>query len=73
MAVNKDYYVDGMTCGHCVHAVSEELSALDGVSGVDIDLRPGEASKVTVTSAAPLADAAVAAAVDEAGYELARP
>jgi copper chaperone len=72
MAVSKEYYVDGMTCGHCVHAVSEELSALDGVNEVDIDLRPGEASKVTVTSTAPLTDTAVAAAVDEAGYELAQ-
>ena len=72
MAVTNDYYVTGMTCGHCVHAVSEELAALEGVSEVDVSLRPGEASKVTVIRSAPLTDGAVAAAVDEAGYELAQ-
>ena len=63
------YTVAGMTCGHCVAAVSEELGALPGVTGVDVDLPSGG---VTVTSTGQLDDAAVAAAVDEAGYELAR-
>ena len=62
------YDVQGMTCGHCVSAVSGELAKLPGVNDVDIDLSSG---KVTVTSDAPLDDAAVRAAVDEAGYQLA--
>ena len=62
------YTVVGMTCGHCVSAVSEEVGALPGVTEVAVDLPTGA---VTVTSDAPLADAAVAAAVEEAGYELA--
>ncbi|MET8572833.1 heavy-metal-associated domain-containing protein [Streptomyces sp. NPDC004783] len=62
------YKVTGMTCGHCEGAVSEEISALDGVTSVKAVAATGE---VTVTSAAPLDEAAVRAAVDEAGYELA--
>lgn len=62
------FRVDGMTCGHCVRAVTEELTALPGVTGVDVDLVEGGSSPVTVTSDAPLDDAAVAAAVEEAGY-----
>ena len=66
------YRVSGMTCEHCARAVSAELRALDGVSDVAVELVPGGASAVTVTSDAPLADAAVAAAIDEAGaYRLA--
>jgi copper chaperone CopZ len=68
MAVTSTYTVSGMTCEHCVKAVTSELSALDGVQDVQVDLGSGA---VTVTSAAPLADEAVRAAVDEAGYELA--
>ena len=64
------YLVEGMTCGHCVSAVTSELSALDGVSGVEVDLVAGGTSTVTVTSAAPLGTDAVAAAIDEAGYRL---
>jgi copper chaperone CopZ len=62
------YTVTGMTCEHCVQAVTGELSALPGVESVDVDLSSGA---VTVASAAPLAEADVRAAVDEAGYELA--
>lgn len=62
------YTVTGMTCEHCVRAVSEEVGRLAGVTDVRVDLGSGA---VTVTSTAPLADADVAAAVDEAGYELA--
>ncbi len=66
------YLVDGMTCGHCAHAVTAELSVLTGVSGVSVDLVPGGSSPVTVTSEAPLTAAAVAAALAEAGdYRLA--
>ena len=62
------YTVTGMTCAHCVQAVSGELSALPGVADVRVDLASGA---VTVTSEAPLAEDDVRAAVDEAGYELA--
>ncbi len=62
--------VSGMHCGHCVSSVTEELSAIDGVSNVSIALNVGGASAVTVSSDAPLDDAAVRAAIVEAGYEL---
>ncbi|MFI2435380.1 heavy-metal-associated domain-containing protein [Streptomyces sp. NPDC018693] len=61
------YKVSGMTCGHCEGAVSKEISALDGVTTVQAVAKTGE---VTVTSATPLDEEAVRAAVDEAGYEL---
>ncbi|WP_349826714.1 heavy-metal-associated domain-containing protein [Brevibacterium litoralis] len=60
--------VSGMTCGHCVAAVTEEISALPGVTDVAVDLHAGGNSPVTVTSEAPLDAAALAGAVDEAGY-----
>jgi copper chaperone len=62
------YTVLGMTCGHCVASVTEELSELAGVSAVDVVLETGA---VTVTSAETLDEAAVRAAVEEAGYRLA--
>ena len=61
------FSVTGLTCDHCVHAVTEELSEIDGVTGVTIDLVPGDASAVAVTSAEPLDQEAVVAALDEAG------
>jgi len=61
------YTVTGMTCGHCVSAVTEEVTAVPGVTGVDVDLASG---RLTVTSDAPVDDDDVRAAVDEAGYEL---
>jgi len=65
------YQVTGMTCAHCVHAVTEELKSLDGVSDVTVQLNPGGESTVTVTSSTPLPAEAVAAALDEAGgYQL---
>jgi copper chaperone CopZ len=64
------YSVDGMTCAHCVHHVTSELTALPGVSDVQIELVVGGSSPVTVTSDAPLDESAVAAAVAEAGYAL---
>ncbi len=67
----QSYEVTGMTCQHCVNAVRTEVGAIEGVTSVDVDLVTGGASTVTVTSQAPLDEAAVAAAVDEAGYELA--
>lgn len=66
------YRVTGMTCEHCVHAVTEELARLDGVREVTVELVPGGRSAVTVTSEEPLPAGAVAAALDEAGdYRLA--
>lgn len=65
------YTVSGMTCGHCVQAVTEEVSKLSGVRDVSIDLVAGGESRVTVTSDADLVVDDVRAAVDEAGYELA--
>jgi copper chaperone len=66
------YQVIGMTCGHCVSAVSTELEALDGVSEVSVELDPAGASAVTVTSLQPLRPEQVRAALDEAGeYRLA--
>ena len=68
----QSFSVTGMTCGHCAHAVSEELNEIAGVTGVDVDLAAGGTSTVTVTSEQPLDEAAVAAALDEAGdYRLA--
>lgn len=61
------YTVSGMTCAHCVNSVTEEISELNGVTSVTVDLPSGA---VTVTSTAPLDLSAVEAAVDEAGYRL---
>ncbi|SDT41371.1 copper ion binding protein [Friedmanniella luteola] len=61
------YQVSGMTCQHCVDAVTEEVGALPGVTGVRVDLERGE---VAVTSSTAVDRADVAAAVDEAGYAL---
>lgn len=66
--IRATYTVIGMTCGHCVQAVTKELSELEGVVAVDVDLAAGTAA---VESTAPLDHDAVAAAIDEAGYELA--
>ncbi len=66
-----DLRITGMTCGHCVAAVTKEFTAIDGVSEVAVDLVPEGVSLVHVTSAEPLSDAEIAAALDEAGYELA--
>ena len=64
--------VTGMTCGHCVSAVSSELKEIPGVTDVNVELVAGGSSTVTVASDAPLTDEQVAAALDEAGaYELA--
>ena len=67
------YKVTGMTCEHCVNAVTSELTSLDGVSAVTVDLVPDGVSKVTVTSGSPLPDTAVTEALDEAGGYLLAP
>ena len=61
------YSVTGMTCGHCVNAVTEEVGRVAGVTNVDVDLQTGT---VTVTSEGPVDVELIRAAVDEAGYEL---
>lgn len=62
-----NYTVTGMTCDHCVRSVTEEISEINGVSDVAVDLSTGA---VTVTSTEPVHDADVRTAVEEAGYEL---
>ena len=62
------YTVTGMTCEHCVRSVTEEVSEIDGVQRVDVDLESG---RLTVTSQESLPVDDVRAAVTEAGYELA--
>ncbi|MGW0392124.1 heavy-metal-associated domain-containing protein [Streptomyces sp. NPDC003042] len=61
------YRVSGMTCGHCRTAITTSVSALDGVLSVDVDVDGG---LVTVTTAGDPDDAAITAAVDDAGYEV---
>lgn len=67
MSETSTYTVNGMTCGHCVAAVTEELTKLPGVQHVDVTLEGGQ---VVIESEQPLDVDAVKAAVDEAGYEL---
>ena len=62
------FTVTGMTCGHCVASVTEEVQEISGVTDVQVDLASGALS---VTSSQPIDDEAVRAAVDEAGYQLA--
>ena len=66
--ITSTYTVTGMTTQHCVASVSEEVSEIAGVTEVGVDLASG---LVTVTSSEPIAEDAVRAAVDEAGYALA--
>ncbi len=64
------YDVTGMTCGHCVSSVTEEVGKIPGVQKVEVALVAGGQSHVTVSSATELTVDQVRAAVDEAGYEL---
>lgn len=68
MSTTTTYHITGMTCGHCVSAVTKEISVLPGVHNVEVDLATGTA-KVTSDGVLPLDE--VRNAVDEAGYELA--
>ncbi|MFI6458365.1 heavy-metal-associated domain-containing protein [Streptosporangium amethystogenes] len=70
MATTSTYTVKGMTCGHCVSSVTEEVTEVPGVTGVTVDLATG---LVTVDSDGPIDDAAITAAVEEAGYEVVTP
>lgn len=68
----QNFAVDGMTCGHCASAVTEELKALDGVTDVQVALVAGGTSAVAVDATRELTPTEVAAALDEAGnYSLA--
>lgn len=67
MCTTETYDVVGMTCDHCVRSVTEEVSALTGVSEVEVDLASG---KVRVTSREPITTEQVRDAVAEAGYQL---
>ena len=64
------FKVSGMTCGHCVASVTEEITAIEGVTDVCVDLVEGEVSDVSVDSADALDIEVVRAAIDEAGYAL---
>lgn len=66
-----EFLVTGMTCGHCVASVTEEVGAIAGVQSVDVVLKKGGASRVTVHADGPVDAEAVRAAVEEAGYQLA--
>jgi copper chaperone len=68
MSVTTTFTVTGMTCGHCVQAVTDEITTLEGVQNVEVELSSGA---VTVLSEAAIAQDIIAAAVDEAGYALA--
>jgi copper ion binding protein len=70
MPTTATYAVSGMSCQHCVNAVTDEVTKVAGVTAVQVDLAAGT---VAVTSEAPLDPELVRAAVDEAGYELAPP
>ncbi|WP_433362367.1 heavy-metal-associated domain-containing protein [Streptosporangium sp. CA-115845] len=70
MATTSTYTVKGMTCDHCVSSVTEEVTEVPGVTGVTVDLATG---LITVDSDGPIDDAAITAAVEEAGYEVVAP
>ncbi len=68
VAQTRAYNVTGMTCEHCVRSVQEEVGQVSGVASVEVDLPSGT---VTVRGSGPIDDALIAAAVEEAGYEVA--
>jgi copper chaperone len=70
MDVNtREYTVSGMTCGHCEQSVREEVGGVAGVQDVEVSVATGT---LTVTLGAPVEDAAILAAVDDAGYSAVR-
>ena len=68
MTTTQSYTVTGMTCGHCVMSVTEEVQEIPGVENVDVVLATGS---LTVISSEPVDDDAVKTAVEDAGYQLA--
>ena len=72
MTAPRTYLVTGMTCGHCVQAVTEEVKSVPGVADVSVDLVAGGTSTLVVAGDESVTDDAIAAALDEAGdYQLA--
>lgn len=69
MTTTTEYQVTGMSCGHCETAIRTEVSQIPGVNGIEVRAATG---RLTVTAEQPVEDAAVIAAVDEAGYAAAR-
>ena len=69
MSTTQTYAVTGMTCGHCESAVREEISQIPGIEQIDVSASTGT---LAITADGPVDDAAVIAAVDEAGYQAAR-
>ncbi len=64
MTDSTSYSVDGMSCEHCVHAITEEVGQVPGIVQVRVDL----SAKTVTVSGETIDDAAVRAAIDEAGY-----
>jgi len=73
MTTTTSFSVTGMTCGHCVSAVTDELTGIPGVETVNVTLVPDGESRVTVISEDPVSRDTIDAAVDEAGYQVAWP
>ncbi|MCT1607925.1 heavy-metal-associated domain-containing protein [Nesterenkonia massiliensis] len=69
MATTTEYQVAGMSCGHCEIAIRSEVSEISGVTGIEVSAQTG---RLAVTAEQPVDDAAVIAAVDEAGYTAVR-
>lgn len=69
MSTTTEFQVTGMTCGHCEMSVREEVSEVAGVTDVAVSFETG---KLSVTHDGPVEDAAIIAAVDEAGYAAVR-
>ncbi len=69
-SLREQYLVEGMTCSHCVASVTEEVSAVDGVESVSVELNVGGASRVMVVSSVPVPVDDIRAAVTEAGYTM---
>jgi len=67
MSLTTEFTVAGMTCGHCVAAVTEELLGVDGVDAAEVDLATGA---VVLTSESRINESAISAAVAEAGYSV---
>lgn len=67
--LTNEYQVTGMTCGHCEMSIREEVSQVPGVHEIQVSAQTG---KLVVSSSAPVDDAAILAAVDEAGYSAVR-
>ncbi|MDO5673277.1 MAG: heavy metal-associated domain-containing protein [Actinomycetaceae bacterium] len=63
-------HIAGMTCNNCVNHVTDELSLLDGIEAIEIDLKTNGISKATIVSTQALSSDAIKDAIDEAGYEL---